>query len=96
MVVGVEPPRYETWSESGEPARRLVDWLADNSYCITLAVSLGQIKTLIECPYSMTHSAMSADAKRLRHLDPSGCRLSVGLEDWHDLVADLEEGLRQV
>ncbi len=81
---------------TGEPARRLVNWLAENSYCITLAVSLGQIKTLIECPYSMTHSVMPDDAKHSHDIHPSGCRLSVGLEDWHDIVADLRQALENV
>jgi len=38
-------------------AERMVDYLAEHAYSITLAVSLGQIKTLIEHPFSMTHSA---------------------------------------
>ncbi len=80
----------------GQPARQLVNYLADHSYCITLAVSLGQIKTLIECPYWMTHSAMSVEAKRAHDLAPGGCRLSVGLEDWHDIVADLDAALDRI
>lgn len=79
---------------TGEPSRRFVNWIAENSYCITLAVSLGQIKTLIECPYWMTHSMMPEAQRKSHNLAPSGCRLSVGLEDWHDIVADLEEGLK--
>ncbi|HMQ16179.1 MAG TPA: PLP-dependent transferase, partial [Phycisphaerae bacterium] len=67
-----------------------------NSYCITLAVSLGQVKTLIECPYSMTHAALPEEAKRQRGIVPGGIRLSVGLEDWHDLVADLRAALDAV
>ncbi len=80
--------------DNGESAKRFVDWIADHSYCITLAVSLGQIKTLIECPYWMTHSMMPEAQRKSHNLSPSGCRLSVGLEDWHDLVADLEEALK--
>jgi len=81
---------------TGEPARRFVDWIAENSYCVTLAVSLGQVKTLIECPYSMTHSAMPDRVKKSHNLNPSGCRLSLGLEDWHDIVADLDAGLKRL
>ncbi|MFO0974222.1 MAG: PLP-dependent transferase [Phycisphaerae bacterium] len=72
---------------------RLVDWIAQNAYCITLAVSLGQIKTLIECPYTMTHAALPPERKAADGLTPGGIRLSVGLEDWHDLIADLREAL---
>ena len=82
--------------EHGEAGARLIDWIARNSYCITLAVSLGQVKTLIECPYSMTHAALPEEAKRQRGIVPGGIRLSVGLEDWHDLVADLRAALDAV
>jgi cystathionine beta-lyase/cystathionine gamma-synthase len=81
---------------SGEPARILMNWIAKNSYCMTLAVSLGQIKTLIEAPFCMTHAAMPEEQKRAHRIAPSGCRLSVGLEDRHDLVDDLKRGLDQL
>ncbi len=80
----------------GDAGARLIDWIAGKSYCITLAVSLGQVKTLIECPFSMTHAALPEQVKRERGLEPGGIRLSVGLEDWHDLVADLEAALAAV
>lgn len=81
---------------TGEPAKRMINWAATNAYSLTLAVSLGQIKTLIEAPYSMTHSAMPDADKRERGLMPGGVRLSIGLEDWHDILADLEAALEQV
>ncbi len=82
--------------ETGKPAERLIDWIAKNAYTLTLAVSLGQIKTLIEAPYSMTHAAMPDEEKRARGLVPGGARLSVGLEDRHDITADLDAALEQV
>ncbi|HRX85634.1 MAG TPA: PLP-dependent aspartate aminotransferase family protein [Phycisphaerae bacterium] len=82
--------------QAGKPAARLIDWIAQNSYCITLAVSLGQIKTLIECPYNMTHTAIPDDEKRALGVLPGGCRISCGLEDRDDLIRDLEAGLAQV
>jgi cystathionine beta-lyase/cystathionine gamma-synthase len=81
---------------SGKPAARFIDWIAKNSYCITLAVSLGQIKTLIECPYNMTHAAMPDAEKRDLGVLPGGCRISLGLEDRDDLIRDLKAGLEQV
>lgn len=78
----------------GKPAERMIDWAAKNAYTLTLAVSLGQIKTLIEAPYSMTHAAMPESNKRERGLTPGGVRLSIGLEDWHDIIADLDDALR--
>ncbi|MCK6457068.1 MAG: PLP-dependent transferase [Phycisphaerae bacterium] len=77
----------------GNPGERLIDWVARNSYCITLAVSLGQIKTLIECPYSMTHAAVPVEQKATDGLVPAGIRLSVGLEDRHDLIEELGAAL---
>jgi methionine-gamma-lyase len=81
---------------SGQPAARFIDWIAQNAYCITLAVSLGQIKTLIECPYNMTHTAVPEAEKRALGVMPGGCRISLGLEDRHDIIRDLEAGLEQV
>jgi cystathionine beta-lyase/cystathionine gamma-synthase len=80
----------------GERAERLIDYIADHSYSITLAVSLGQMRTLIESPYSMTHSALPEAEKLQRGLEPGGVRLSIGLEDWHDLIDDLQEALEHV
>ena len=83
--------------ESGQTrAEKLVDYLAEHAYSITLAVSLGQIKTLVEHPFSMTHSALPADQKRAFGMHPEGIRLSIGLEDWHDIIRDLEIALEKV
>ncbi|MCL6481629.1 MAG: aminotransferase class I/II-fold pyridoxal phosphate-dependent enzyme [Firmicutes bacterium] len=84
---------FELRPTSGSPAaaaERFEDYIAENAYTITLAVSLGQIKTLIESPYSMTHAAVPEEEKIRSGLHPGGIRLSLGLEDWHDIVADLE------
>jgi cystathionine beta-lyase/cystathionine gamma-synthase len=77
-------------------AEKLVDYLAEHAYSITLAVSLGQIKTLIEHPFSMTHSALPDEQKRAFGMHPEGVRLSIGLEDWHDIIRDLELALERV
>jgi len=84
-----------------EAGARFIDYVADHAYCITLAVSLGQVKTLIENPYSMTHSSYQAAAGKQkilgdgcgRGIEPGGIRLSVGLEDRQDIIADLEKAL---
>ena len=77
-------------------AEKLADYLAEHAYSITLAVSLGQIKTLIEHPFSMTHSALPDEQKRAFGMHPEGVRLSIGLEDWHDVIRDLELALERV
>jgi len=79
-----------------EAADRFMDYIANHAYSVTLAVSLGQIRTLIEEPYSMTHSALPAELKHARGLEPGGIRLSIGLEDWHDIINDLRIALEQI
>jgi len=70
---------------------RFIDHVAEHALTITLAVSLGQIRTLIEHPSSMTHAAIPAAQQRQAGIDPGGIRLSIGLEDPEDIIADLEE-----
>jgi cystathionine beta-lyase/cystathionine gamma-synthase len=79
-----------------EAADRFMDYIANHAYSVTLAVSLGQIRTLIEEPYSMTHSELPAELKHARGLEPGGIRLSIGLEDWHDIINDLQIALEQI
>ena len=57
---------------------------------ITLASSLGGFSTLICTPSTMTHRGMPPEAQREAGIAPDLLRLSVGLEDGDDLVADLE------
>lgn len=77
-------------------AEAFIDYIAEQSYTITLAVSLGQVKTLIENPYSMTHAALPEEEKLARGIEPGGIRLSVGLEDWQDIIEDLRQALDAV
>jgi cystathionine gamma-synthase len=60
---------------------------------ITLASSLGGFSTLICAPATMTHRGMPPEAQREAGLAPDLLRLSVGLEECDDLIADLERGL---
>jgi cystathionine beta-lyase/cystathionine gamma-synthase len=76
-------------------ASRLVNHCSRHAYTITLAVSLGQIRTLIEKPTGMTHSALPAAVQRAGHLSPGGVRLSVGIEDAGDIIHDLREALKK-
>ena len=80
----------------GEAGARLIDWVAEHAYSITLAVSLGQVKTLIEHPSSMTHSVMPKEEKASGGVHPGGIRLSVGLEDPRDIRRDLDEALAAI
>ncbi len=82
--------------EATAAGERFIDYVADHAYCITLAVSLGQIRTLIEEPFSMTHSALPADVKCSKGVKPGAIRLSMGLEDWQDIIDDLDKALAQI
>jgi methionine-gamma-lyase len=81
---------------ANEATEHFIDALATHAYSITLAVSLGQIRTLIEEPYAMTHSALPDAVKRERGLEPGGIRLSIGLEDWHDIIEDLQAAFEKI
>ncbi|USS90300.1 trans-sulfuration enzyme family protein [Fructilactobacillus carniphilus] len=58
---------------------------------IWLAVSLGSVESLIELPYFMTHAELPVAERRKVGITPQLVRLSVGLEDPDDLIADLEQ-----
>ena len=81
---------------AAEAAERFVDHVAEKFYAITLAVSLGQIKTLIENPFSMTHAVVPEEEKLRCGLQPGCTRPSLRLEDWHDIIADREDALKVV
>jgi len=76
-----------------ERTKAFLDYIAENSYPITLAVSLGVIKTLIESPALMTHSSYSEAALIAAGFLPGGIRLAVGCENQADLIHDIEEAL---
>jgi cystathionine gamma-synthase len=59
---------------------------------ITLASSLGGFSTLICTPATMTHRGMPPEIQREAGIAPDLLRVSVGLEDCDDLIADLERG----
>jgi len=62
--------------------------------CFSLAESLGGVESLVAHPATMTHAAMSPEARRAAGIADGLLRLSVGIEHADDLVADLERGLR--
>ena len=62
----------------------------------TLAVSLGDVDSLIEHPASMTHSPYSAEDLKRVGISEGLVRLSIGIEDSQDLIADLSQALKRV
>lgn len=63
---------------------------------ITVAVSLGDAETLIEHAASMTHSTYTAEELEASGIAAGLIRLSVGLENAEDIIADLEQALAQL
>lgn len=61
-----------------------------------LAVSLGDVETLIQHPASMTHAVVPRADRLAMGLTDGLVRLSVGIEDVQDIIADLAQGLEQV
>ncbi len=61
-----------------------------------LAVSLGGIETLIQHPASMTHSKLSAEAKKAGGITDGLVRLSVGIEEAEDIIADLSHAMESI
>lgn len=61
-----------------------------------LAVSLGGVETLIQHPASMTHFTMGPDARKAGGITEGLVRLSVGIENPNDIIADLESALKNI
>jgi cystathionine gamma-lyase len=59
----------------------------------TLAESLGGVESLIEHPALMTHGSIPAEQREAVGISDSLVRLSAGIEDGDDLIADLEQAL---
>jgi cystathionine beta-lyase/cystathionine gamma-synthase len=75
--------------ENGAAAMRFCDSLE-----IALnAVSLGGVETLVTIPAISTHAKVSEDEKRAARIHDGTVRISIGLEDLNDLIADFEHAL---
>lgn len=74
----------------GEPA---VQAFLEGLACFSLAESLGGVESLVAHPATMTHAAMSAEARQRAGIGSGLIRLSIGIEEAADLLADLQAGL---
>ncbi|WVX83349.1 methionine gamma-lyase [Niallia oryzisoli] len=75
-----------------ETAQKLMNHLE----LIKIAVSLGDAETLIQHPATMTHSAVPEKDRKKMGIENNLLRLSVGLEAWVDIKADLEQALAKI
>lgn len=73
----------------GEEATRVADRLK----LFALAPSLGGAESLVTQPCTTTHHGLTAEERARRGISDAMLRLSVGLEDSEDLIADLEQAL---
>jgi cystathionine gamma-lyase len=72
-----------------EEARRVLE----RCRVFTLAESLGGVESLVDHPGLMTHASVPPQMRKTLGIDDALIRLSVGIEDLEDLVADLQEAL---
>lgn len=85
-----------THQDSKEKGRKFMNYAAKEAYTMTLAVSLGYVRTLIEHPASMTHSVIPPEKLEEFGIDPGGIRLAFGLEKAEDILVDLEACLNEI
>jgi cystathionine gamma-lyase/cystathionine beta-lyase/cystathionine gamma-lyase/homocysteine desulfhydrase len=75
-----------------ENARRVLESV---KLC-TLAESLGGVETLISHPATMTHASVDEDKRQRLGITDGLVRISVGIEDTDDIIADLDQALEQI
>ena len=68
----------------------------DNLKLIKLAVSLGGTESLAEHPQTMTHADVDPEAKEAMNITEKLVRLSVGVENYNDLISDIDQALASV
>jgi len=76
---------------SGEDATRVADRLK----LFALAPSLGGVESLVTQPCTTTHHGLPPEERARRGISDAMLRLSIGLEDAEDLIADLRQALEQ-
>ena len=76
--------------------RKAGEKLMNSVNLFTLAVSLGDVDSLIEHPASMTHSTYSPEDLETVGISEGFVRLAVGIEDINDLKDDLSQALKKV
>ncbi|HET8733441.1 MAG TPA: aminotransferase class I/II-fold pyridoxal phosphate-dependent enzyme, partial [Anaeromyxobacteraceae bacterium] len=82
--------------ELADGRRERVDHVLRTLRWFTLAESLGGVESLVAHPASMTHASMTPAARARAGITDGVIRLSIGVEDPADLIADLEQALRSL
>jgi cystathionine gamma-lyase len=68
--------------------------ICESTKLFGLAVSLGAVESLISQPASMSHASYGAEDRKRFGIDDTLIRLSIGLEDPEDLIADLDQAIQ--
>ena len=100
-----EDPGYEVQKKQADGPGAMISFVLDKKYdyrkffknlkLITLAESLGGVESLVCHPASMTHAAIPADIRQSVGIVDELIRLSVGIEDADDLIADLKQAIER-
>ncbi len=100
-------PQYKIFKKQSESAGAMISFyikggekqafkFLNNLKLIHLAVSLGSTESLAEHPATMTHASVPAEEKKFYGIKDNMIRLSVGVENADDLIADLEHAFSKV
>ena len=97
-------PGYETQKKQADGPGAMISFVLNEKYdyrtffkslkLVTLAESLGGVESLVCHPASMTHAAIPADIRQKVGIVDELIRLSVGIEDADDLIADIEQAIK--
>ena len=66
----------------------------DSLSLIKLAVSLGGTESLAEHPQTMTHADVDPEDKKVMNITEKLVRLSIGVENYADLISDIKQALK--
>jgi cystathionine beta-lyase/cystathionine gamma-synthase len=80
---------FELKNDTIEAAKKVLS----STHLFSLAESLGGVESLINHPASMTHASIPREKRIANGLSDTLIRLSIGIEDADDLIADLEQAL---
>jgi len=69
--------------------------LVNNVQMISLVANLGDTRTLVAHPASMMHSQLTEEQQKAAGADPSIIRMTIGIEDVTDIIADLDQALNK-
>ena len=96
-------PGYEVQKKQADGPGAMISFMLKKQYdykkffkslkLVTLAESLGGVESLVCHPASMTHAAIPKDIREAVGITDELIRLSVGIEDADDIIADLEQAI---